>query len=305
MRIGFNGGGGHRTVGSIVDEARRAAADGFQSYWLSQIAGPDSLTALAVVGTSVPGIELGTSIVPIYGRHPFVLASQALTTQSACGGRLVLGIGASHQIVVEHLLGESYRRSYTRLRETVDALQPLLAGREASVEGKEIVARGTVAIDAPAPSVLVAALGPRSLALAGSRCDGVTLWMVGPHTVRDHVVPHLSEAAAQAGRGAPRVLAGAPLCVTEDVAAARRHAAGQLAVYGSLPAYQAMLEREGFNGPEDLLMAGSGDDIDRRIEAYRAAGVTDMRLAPMCPTENERERTREYLVGLCRRSGLA
>ena len=109
MRVGWNGGGNHRSLDAIRAEARRAAEDGFASYWLSQIAGPDALVALAVVGAEVPRIELGTSIVPLYGRHPLVLAAQA-----ASGGRLVLGIGPSHRVVVEGLYGESYARPYTR-----------------------------------------------------------------------------------------------------------------------------------------------------------------------------------------------
>src|SRR5262245_12076456 len=128
MRIGWNGGGHHTSLSAIRAEARRAAADGFASYWLSQLAGPDALTALAVVGAETPGIELGTSIVPLYGRHPYALAAQALTGQAASGGRLVLGIGPSHAPVVETLFGESYARPFTRTREALLALRALLAG---------------------------------------------------------------------------------------------------------------------------------------------------------------------------------
>lgn len=304
MRIGYNGGGAHRRLDDIVGEAQRAAKDGFAAYWLSQIMGPDSLTALAVVGSAVPGIEVGTSIVPIFGRHPFVLASQALTAQAACRGRLVLGIGTSHQLIVEGVLGESYQRAYTRLEETLDALIPLLAGEAASVDGREVTVHGAVDIEADPPSILVAALGPRSLALAGRRTDGVTLWMVGPRTVAEHVVPRVREAAAAASRPSPRVLAGVPVCVTDDVAQARATAAAKLAIYGHLPAYRAMLEREGFSGPEDLLLAGSAAEIEEKIEIYAGAGVTDMRIAPLCPNEADTEATRDFLRDQCERRNI-
>ncbi len=127
MRIGWSGGGHHTRLESIRDEARCALADGFASFWLSQITGPDALTALAAVAADAPGIELGTSIVPVYGRHPITLAAQALTAQAATGGRLVLGIGASHQVLVEGMFGERYARSFTRTKETLLALKGLLA----------------------------------------------------------------------------------------------------------------------------------------------------------------------------------
>src|SRR5215471_6867216 len=187
MRIGWNGGGHHTSLAAIRAEAKRAAAEGFASYWLSQIAGPDALVALAVVGAETPAIELGTSIVPLYGRHPYALAAQALTAQAASGGRLVLGIGPSHQVVVENLFGESYARPFTRTAETLAALRSLLRGDAVDVAGQELRARGKLAIEAAPCPILVAALGPRMLELAGREADGTILWMVGPKTVGAHV----------------------------------------------------------------------------------------------------------------------
>jgi len=156
MRIHLNIGGHHRSLDTIRAETRQAAADGLAGAWMSQIFGPDALTALAVVGQEVAGLELGVSIVPIYGRHPLALAMQARTVQAAVDGRLTLGIGPSHQFVVEFLYGESYAKPYTRTREYLQALLPLLAGEPADVVGEEITARGTLDIDAPsAPPVLV------------------------------------------------------------------------------------------------------------------------------------------------------
>jgi F420-dependent oxidoreductase-like protein len=304
LRIGWNGGGAHTSLDAIRAEARRAAAEGFASYWLSQAMGPDSLVALAVVGAETPKIELGTSIVPLYGRHVLVLAAQALTANAAAGGRLVLGIGPSHQPVVEGLYGESYARPFTRTREALAALRALLSGEAVDLAGEEVRARGRLALEAPPVPVLVAALGPRMLELAGREAAGTILWMVGARTVRAHVAPRIREAAQAAGRPEPRIVAGVPVCVTDDVAAARAFAAQKLRVYGALPAYRAMLEREGVGGPEDLLVAGSAAKVRDQLAEYAAAGATDLRAGALCAGEAETERTRALLGELARQGGL-
>lgn len=299
MRIGWNGGGHHTRLESIRAEARRAAADGFASFWLSQITGPDALTALAAVAADAPGIELGTSIVPVYGRHPITLAAQALTAQAAAGGRLVLGIGASHQVLVEGMYGERYARAFTRVKETLVALKTLLGGEPVALDGQEVVVRGRLSIEAPPPPILVAALGEKMLDLAGTEAAGVTLWMVGPRTVADYVAPRLQAAATRAGRPAPRILAGLPVCVTSDPARARAAAAEQLQMYGLLPAYRATLAREGCEGPEGLLAVGTEEAVRERIAAYESAGATDLRVSTLCPTAEDAERTHAFLQRLC------
>ncbi len=299
MRIGWNGGGHHTALETIRDEARRAAADGFASFWLSQITGPDALTALAAVAADAPGIELGTSIVPVYGRHPFTLAAQALTAQAACGGRLVLGIGASHQVIVEGIFGERYARSFTRMKETLHALKALLAGEAIALDGTEIVVRGRLSIEAPPCPMLLAALGEKMLELAGREADGVTLWMVGPRTVAEYVAPRVRAASARAARPSPRILAGVPVCVSDAPDRARAFAAAQLKMYGMLPAYRATITREGLGGPEGLLATGSEAAVREQLSAFAVAGVTDIRVNTMCPTAEETERTRRFLRGLC------
>ncbi|MFP6641150.1 MAG: TIGR03564 family F420-dependent LLM class oxidoreductase [Myxococcota bacterium] len=295
MRIGWNGGGHYSSLEAIRADARRAAEQGFSHFWLSQIMGPESLTALAAIGADAPGIELGTSIVPLYGRHPLVLASQALTTQAALGGRLVLGIGPSHHRLVEHMYGGSYARPFTRTREELQALKTLMAGEALELEGQEITVRGQLAIEASAPPILIAALGPRMLELAGREAEGTALWMVGPRTLAEHIVPRIREAADAAGRPSPRILAGLPVCVTDDPERARAFAAKRLMVYGQLPAYQAMLEREGVSGPEGILAVGSEDEVRDRFFRYAEAGATDLRVSDLCASPEESERTRELL----------
>ncbi|MDJ0788960.1 MAG: TIGR03564 family F420-dependent LLM class oxidoreductase [Myxococcota bacterium] len=300
MNIGWNGGGHHHDLAGIREEARYAASNGFASFWLSQITGPDSLTAIAAIAADAPEIELGTSIVPLYGRHPVALAQQALTAQAATGGRLALGIGPSHKLLVESVFGESYARPFTRTREMLTALSGLVRGEAISVDGEEVVARGQLAIVAPAPPILIAALGPKMLDLAGREADGTTLWMVGPKTIGDHIAPRIREAASAAGRPEPRVLAGVPVCLTYDVDRARAHAAESLKMYGQLPAYRAMLDREGIGGPEDLLVAGPEDAVRAGIAAFEAAGATDLRVAPLAPDEGEAEATRSLLAAIAK-----
>jgi F420-dependent oxidoreductase-like protein len=295
MRIGINGGGHHTSLGAIRDEARAAARDGFASYWLSQINGPDALTALAVVGAETPGIELGTAIIPTYPRHPIALAMQALTVQAATGGRLVLGIGPSHRVAVEGAWGLSYTKPLAHTREYVAVLRDLLQGKAVSFAGEQLVARGQLAIDAEACPVLLAALGPRMLELAGTAADGTVTWMAGARTLRDHIVPAVVAAAQKAGRGRPRVVAGLPICVTDDAAGARAHAAEKLGVYGTLPAYRAMLEREGVAGPEGVLLAGDEAEVRDGVAALAAAGVTDLRASVLCANAEEALRTRALL----------
>lgn len=296
MRIALNIGGHHHDLDTIRSCALEAAEDGLTGVWMSQIFGPDALTCLAVIGQHVEGLELGVSIVPIYGRHPLALAIQARTTQAATGGRLTLGIGPSHRFVVEACYGDSYAKPYTHTVEYLDALQPLLAGEAADVDGDEITARGQLTIDAPCPPpLLLAGLGPRMLTLAGSRTSGTTLWMVGPATIAERITPAVTAAATRVGRDAPRILAGITAVVTDDPGAARARAAQDQGIYSGLPAYQRMLTAEGVDGPEDLVIAGDEAEVVAGISRYADAGATDVRVTIMASTPDEHERTRAVL----------
>jgi len=295
MRIALNGGGHHRSTEGILAEAREARRMGLAGYWLAQIFGPDSLTMHAVIGREVPEIELGTSILPVSGRHPLPLAVQAMTVQNLCGNRLILGIGPSHKMLVEGAFGESYERPYTRTREYLECLVRLLAGEHVAYQGFEVTVRGKVDIDGPAPPILIAALGKRMLKLAGERADGTVLWMVGPRTIGEHIAPRINEAAAAVGSKTPRIVAGVHVCVTNDASAAKAIAAEQLAVYGGLPAYRAMMDIEGVEGPEDLLIAGDEDSVSEAVEQFAEVGTTDLRLSILRTNEDAYHRTLEHL----------
>ena len=291
--------GGDQAVVELADQLRRAADDGFASAWMSQIFGLDALTSLAVAGSQVPGIELGTAVVPTYPRHPAVLAQQALTAALAVGAdRLTLGIGLSHKIVIEDMYGYSFDRPARHMREYLSVLLPLLDGSPVSVDGSTLSAHiGLSAPRAGRVPVLLAAMAPRMLDLAGEQTDGTVLWMTGPATVRDYVVPAISAAARAAGLPTPRVVCALPVCVTSDPAAARASAAEQFAIYGQLPSYRAMLDREGAAGPGDVAIVGDEDAVAAQVLTLADAGVTDF-VANEFAHGQERERTRSLLKAL-------
>ncbi|WP_419842432.1 TIGR03564 family F420-dependent LLM class oxidoreductase [Candidatus Poriferisodalis sp.] len=280
---------------------RTASQQGFRRYWTPQIFGHDALTTIAVAGREVPGIRLGTAVVPTYPRHPMMLAQQALTVQSVIGGRLDLGIGPSHKPVVEGMWGYSFDRPIAHMRDYLTILTQLLAERRVSHSGETVVGRGEITPPpADAPTVLVAALGSQMLRLTGRLADGTITWMTGPATLRDHTVPTVNEAAAAAGRPGPQIVAGFPVCVTDDPDTARERAAKDLVVYGTLPSYRAMLDREGLSGPEDIAIVGAAAQVSDRIEALADCGVTSF-AGSAFGTLDEQAATRETLIGLLSR----
>ncbi len=288
------------TVADGVAQVSRIKDAGFDSAWATQIFGNDALTLLAVIGAQVEGIELGTAVVPVYPRHPQVLAQQALTVQSATGGRLSLGIGLSHQIVVEGLWGYSFDRPARYMREYLEALVPLLNGRASSLDGEVLkaITMGPLAIPSvEAPSLLVAALAPAMLALAGSVADGTVTWMTGISTIHSHIAPRLGEAADRAGRGSPRIVVSLPICLTNDPARAAASIDAESAIYPTLPSYRAMLEHEGASSASDIGLIGSEEQILDGIGRLEEAGGTEL-VAAIGGTPEERTATFELLGGL-------
>lgn len=299
MRIGINGSAllAQPSLAAFEAHARAAADAGFPSYWIAQAGSIDALTLIGTLSQKVPDIEFGTAVIPTYPRHPAMLASQAMTTQMISGGRLCLGIGLSHKPVIEGSYGLSFDRPVRHMREYLSILQPLIREGKVVFEGETLTARGDLVIPDTQPCpVLVAALGPQMLRLAGTRTDGTILWMVGHQTIREHIGPRISEAAAKAGRAAPRIVAGLPVCVTDDAAAARERAARAFAIYGQLPSYRAMLDREGADGPADVCLIGSEQQVTEGLAALAEAGATDFAAVEFASGEDERARTRQALA---------
>jgi F420-dependent oxidoreductase-like protein len=298
MRLGLFGSRiNDGTVDDVVEEARQAEVDGFATYWASQIFGHDALTALAIVGREVPRIELGTSVVPTYPRHPMVLAQQALTVNAAAGGRFCLGVGLSHQIVIESMMGLSYAKPVRHLREYLTVLGALSRGEAVSFEGEDYRVHATLDVRGAAPfPIVVAALGTQTLKVTAELADGTLTWCTGPATLSGHTIPTITAAAEAAGRPAPRVIAALPVCVTDDASGARERAAKIFSVYGQLPSYRAMLDREGAEGPADIAIVGSAGEVTDRIGALAGIGVTDFAAVEFGASDDERAATRAAVL---------
>ena len=282
MRIGIGGGGG--TIDAAVDSVRKAKDAGFSSAWFSNIFGLDGMTACAIAGREVDGITLGTFVVPTYSRHPLYMAQQAMSTQAAAGGRFVLGIGLSHQVVIEGMLGLSFDKPARHMREYLEVMMPILEQGTVDFAGETYRVNNTFGplerMGTTPPKVIIAALGPVMLDLAGRLTHGTATWMTGPETLANHVVPRITKAAADAGRDAPMVIAGVPISVTDDPEKAKADAEQVFAIYGTLPSYRAMLDREGAAGPGDIALVGDEDTVRAGIQRYADAGVTDFNAAP-------------------------
>ncbi len=266
----------------MVDQVAAIRDAGIESAWASQIFGYDALTALAAIGREVTGIAFGTAVVPTYPRHPVMLAGQALTVQAATDGRLTLGIGLSHQVVIENVFGMSFERPARHMREYLSILNPLLEGEQASFTGDTLRAStfGPLQIRASPPPVLVAALGSSMLGIAGRMAAGTVTWMTGPATIESHIVPTIRAAASEAGRPEPRIAVGLPVCVTGDAAAARAKASETFVIYGHLPSYRSMLDREGAEGPADVGIIGTEAEVRAQVRHLADVGATDFCGAP-------------------------
>jgi F420-dependent oxidoreductase-like protein len=305
MRIGLHfspSGREANVIDEVVDTVRGAAEAGMATVWLPQLMGADALTEIAVAGREVPAIELGTGVVPTYPRHPLVLAGQALTTQAACGNRLALGIGLSHQIVIEGAFGYAFDRPARHMREYLSVLVPAMRGQRVDFEGDTVKAHTlmplTVAGATP-PPVLVAALGPVMLKLTGELADGTVTWMVGPKTLANHITPLITAAAQAAGRPAPRIVVGLPVAVTNDPDGARARATKSLRIYNELPSYRAMLDREEAEGPGDVAIVGDEESVAEQVRQLADAGATDL-AAVLFGSSEEQQRTTTMLSELAR-----
>ncbi|WP_020667179.1 TIGR03564 family F420-dependent LLM class oxidoreductase [Amycolatopsis nigrescens] len=319
MRFGINIDGGS-DFGELLAKVRQVREAGFDSAWLPQspgggpagrgnrsnrrgrhtLFGFDSLTALAVAGQHVNGIELGTNIVPTFPRHPMALAEQALTLRATYPGPMVLGIGVSHRHAVEDQWGYRYDRTALRMREYLHVLGELFTTGVVDFDGETVRANGSLTIPPQDPfPVLVAALGPRMIEAAGELSDGAITWMTGHRTIAEHVAPTLTAAANRAGRASPRLVAMMPVCVTDDVEAARERAKRVYLIYRSLPNYRAVLDREGAEDSADIALLGDEDTVAAQVKQLADAGATDLDAMLFGPEEDQ-ARTRALLADLAR-----
>jgi F420-dependent oxidoreductase-like protein len=303
IRIGLNllpDGG----LDDLLARIREAEAQGFQSVGVPNIFGFDALTLLALAGRETRRIELATAVVPTHSRHPYYMAQQALSTQVAAGGRFVLGLGPSHKVVIENMLGLSYAKPARHVREYVTIVKALLDSGKVDFEGEVYHVKATLQVAGAKPvPVLIGALGPLMRRIAGAVADGTMTWMAGPRTLGEAIVPEIRAAAHEAGRPAPRVLAGFPVCVTEDPEGARELASKLYSVYGTLPSYRAVLDAEGAKRPGDLALVGDERELERSLARLASLGVTDFGAA-IFPFGGDRaesiRRTTQALAALAR-----
>lgn len=287
------------TLDDVVAEAASTERDGFAAYWAPNIFGLDALTTLAVVGTKVPRIELGTAVVPTFPRHPHAIAQQAHTVAAASGGRFTLGIGLSHKVVIENMFGLSFDKPVRHLREYLKVLMPLSRNEPANFDGEMYRVHASVNVKGSEGfGVVVAALGEQMLRVTAALADGTLTWCTGPTTLGSHTIPTITRAAEEFGRPAPRVIAALPVCVTSDRHAAAERAAETFAAYGTLPSYRAMLDREGAAGPADIAIIGSREEVQERVASLAEIGVTDFAAVEFGATPDEITDTRDALKGL-------
>jgi F420-dependent oxidoreductase-like protein len=313
MRVGVMIGPERGRYRSKVDrlraDARWADEAGLASVWIPQIPDEfDALTAAAIVGAETTRVEVGTAVVPVQPRHPIALAQQALSVQAVCEGRLSLGLGVSHHWIIDEMLGLAYERPAPTMRAHLDVLDQALAG-PGGIDVDNELFRVHSALDVtdvtPTP-LLLAALGPAMLRLAGERTDGTILWMADERAIGSHVVPHIVRAAEAAGRPAPRIVAGVPVCLCrdEEVDAAAARANRILAEAEISPNYQRLLDHGDARNVGDIVAAGSEAAVENRLRAFADAGATDVSVRVLPVGENRDQllasmrRTRAFLASL-------
>jgi F420-dependent oxidoreductase-like protein len=304
MRMGlFIGGiGSAGSLQSQITQILEAEKDGFHSLWAAHIMDVDIMSMMCVAAAKTSRIEMGTAVTPSFLRHPIAMTQQALTVQSIAGGRFTLGVGVSHKPVVENRLGLEFHRPAQHMKEYIDIVRTL--SRDGTVDYNGQIFRAntqfTIAERSHIP-ILLAALGPRMLKIAGEAAEGTITWMTGVQTLRTHIIPTINRAAEEIGRDKPRVVAAVPVAVTEDRSAAFKQANVYFGRYGQLPSYRAMLDREGVESPAEMALLGNEEAVEEKLRDYAEAGVTDLavQIYPVGPEPHASiARTRNLLRSL-------
>ena len=271
-------------VDDVVSQARRAYDLGVRQVWLAQQFDHDAITLAGLVGAAVPGLGVGTSVVPINPRHPLIVASLAQTAQAASHGHFSLGLGLGAHEPERLAFGSLWPNTIGRLREHLTVLRSIFDTGAVDFSGNEISAQPgwpvRVAGGTPVP-VYVAAMGPKALQVTGELADGTLPYLAGPRTIAEFIEPTIAKAAADAGRPNPRIIAAVPVQLSDDLDAARNFAAEQLSFYETIPSYQKVIAREGIASAADLAAVGPAESVRRQLHSYLDAGATDVVLSPL------------------------
>jgi F420-dependent oxidoreductase-like protein len=271
-------------VDDVVAQARRAHEIGVRQVWLAQQFDHEAITLAALVGAAVPGLGVGTSVVPINPRHPLIMASLAQTAQAASHGNFSLGLGLGAHEPERKAFGTSWPNTVQRLREHLTVLRSIFAEGAVDFHGDEFTASPgwPVAVPGGAPlPVYVAAMGPKALQVTGELADGTLPYLAGPRTIAEFIEPTIAKAAADAGRPKPRIIAAVPVLVSEDGDVARNIATQQLSFYETIPSYQRVIAREGVDSVAELAAVGPAESVARQMKTYLDAGATDVVLSPL------------------------
>lgn len=309
VMIGAERGDMARKVAKLVSDIQWAESAGLDSAWMPQVPNDfDCLTMVALMAANTSRIELGTAVVPLQAQHPIALARQALSVHAMSGGRLALGVGPSHHWIVRDMLGLPYEKPAAYTRDYLEVLNAALSGPgDVDVENDSFTVHNPTVLSADTPMpVLVSALGPVMLQIAGEQADGTSLWMADEKAIGEHIAPKITKAAAQAGKPAPRIVAGIPvtLCANSEIEEAKERANRVLAEAETSPNYQRLLDRGEARNVGDLLAAGDMEAILGRFQRFADAGVTDLsvRLLPIGDNRDEliasKYRTREVIAEL-------
>ena len=299
MRVGLmvgEGSGAAPELQGLIERGRLAERSGLDTAWIANIA-LDAMTASAALGAMTSRIEIGTAVVPTFTRHPVAMAQQATSTQMACSGRFSLGIGLAHKFMVEDMWGLSYEKPAQQMRVYLEILQPLMQGEAVTHKNEQFDVKLTAMPKGTETSLLIAALGPMMLKLAGQLTAGTITWATGFETLENHTIPSITLAAEQAGRPSPRIVAGFPVLLTKNKREAFDLVTKVFAVYAGVPSYRAMLDREGAGGIEDIALIGDEAELAPQVDRLESIGVTDLLVMPFETVPGEVERTVEYLAG--------
>ena len=309
--IGAERGDMARKVSKLISDIQWAESAGLDSAWMPQVPNDfDLLTMVALMASNTSRIELGTAVVPLQAQHPIALARQALSVHAISGGRLVLGVGPSHHWIVRDMLGLPYDKPAAYTRDDLQVLNAAISGPgDVDVENDSFTVHNPTVLGADTPMpVLVSALGPVMLQIAGEHADGTSLWMADEKAIGEHIAPKINKAAAEAGKPAPRIVAGIPvtLCANSEIEEAKDRANRVLAEAETSPNYQRLLDRGEARNVGDLLAAGDEQSILKRFKQFADAGVTDLsvRLLPIGDNRDEliasKYRTREVIAELAK-----
>ncbi len=290
--------GGLPPLNELVTWAQKIEAKGIKNLWMPNIFSYDAISALSVIGAATSNIELGTAVTPTYPRHPTAIAQQALTAAAACNNRFILGIGLSHKIVIEDMLGFADDKPARHMREYLSVLMPAVRGEQVNFDGEHFRVHA-VQFDVPGADkvpVVIAGLGPVMLKLAGELADGTSTWMVGPKTMDGHIISSVRKAANDAGKPDPTIVGGFPIVLTNKPDEARAKIDKVLEIYPTLPSYKAMLDKEGVDQPSGIAIVGGENVLRSELQRLNDMGVTHFSAAIVPVDDGAFDRTLDFLA---------